>query len=79
MKLSFQSLREGESRVEPDFRPTRVVIECEGKRWEPEWSLAAEMPYDYEPGTPRRWCSDGHSVYFDRPAAKDCRVTCTVS
>ena len=75
MRLAFLDMADGESRVEPGFRPQSVAIDMGGKRWAPEWQLVSDMPYEYEPGEPKHWCTDGHRIYFDRPAKQACRVT----
>ena len=75
MRVSFLEMADGESRVEPGFRPHDVAVDMDGQSLRPQWQLVSDMAYDYEPGAPQFWCTDGHRVYFNRPAKSRCRVT----
>ena len=79
MRIAFLNIEDGESRAEPGFRPQSVAIDMDGKSLRPQWTLVCDMPYDYEPGAPQSWCTDGHRIYFDRPVKSQCRVIASTS
>lgn len=77
MRLTFLALPESFDWVEPGFRPHEngVEVRMGGQVSRPRWCLVSDMPIGMNPGLPQCWCTDGHRIYFDRPASRDSRVT----
>jgi hypothetical protein len=75
------TLVKGMSHVHIGFRPhdmgVKVTLPLPGGDhvYHPIWCLVAEMQSRADnPGPPEFWCTDGHRVYFDKPADADYEV-----
>jgi hypothetical protein len=80
--MTSHTLVKGMSQVHVGFRPHDMGVKVklgfpDGTEhvYHPVWCLVAEMQSRTEfPGPPEFWCTDGHRVYFDKPADADYAV-----
>jgi hypothetical protein len=72
------TLVKGLSQVHVGMKPHSlgVTVHMPGHDYKPEWRLVSELQSRTDnPGPPEFWCTDGHRVYFDKPADADYLIT----
>jgi hypothetical protein len=72
------TLVQGLSQVHVGFKPhdLGVTVHMAGHDYKPEWRLVSDMQSRTDnPGPPEFWCTDGHRIYFDKPADADYSIS----
>jgi hypothetical protein len=72
------TLVKGLSQVHVGLKPHSlgVTVHMPGHDYKPEWRLVSDLQVRTDnPGPPEFWCTDGHRVYFDKPADADYQIT----